>query len=491
MISNETNRISYPGNGSTTVFAYTFKIFETTDIAVNLVVDSTQVTTLQTITTHYTVDGEGEDVGGNVTFVTAPPSGTTVVLTRNQPLTQETDYTDNDPFPAETHEAALDRCMAAIQQLSERLDRAIGLPISSPLTGVEVPITASRAGYYVKVNSTGTGLELVEVDTLSGTFADVSSDSSPSLGGDLDCAGYDILVTGGSTFLKESTDSNKYLGFTKTVNAVNYFNFTNTATGSGPVLAALGSDTNIDINLTPKGTGSVICNGAFQASGLGIFNAGLYIKNGATGGGFASFYEDSDNGTHKATIACPSILAADYTLTLPTALPSSTKFVTVDVSGNMAFSDQKIVQRVYTTTSSSTTSGTSIPVDNSIPQNTEGEQLITLSITPTNASNILLIEFYCPISDNSAAGANVTALFQDSTANALNATITTYSASSYLTPIILKHLMVAGTTTSTTFKIRFGPENGAETAYINRSNTWNNILGTACVSYLAITEYAA
>lgn len=181
MISSETSRITYPGNASITVFAYTFKIFDQDDILVNLVVDSTSATTTQTVTTHYTVSGVGEESGGNITFITAPPSGTTVVLTRNQPLLQETDYTENDPFPAETHEDALDKCMAAVQMLSERLDRALTIPISSSITNPEVSLTAAKANYYLRANSTGTGFELVEVDTLSGTFADLSADSSPSL----------------------------------------------------------------------------------------------------------------------------------------------------------------------------------------------------------------------------------------------------------------------------------------------------------------------
>ena len=89
-VSSSTNRVSYSGNGSLTAFAYTFKVFDESDLTVILrASDGTE--TVQTITTHYTVSGVGDVGGGNVTFVTAPASGVTVVILREQPLTQGLD----------------------------------------------------------------------------------------------------------------------------------------------------------------------------------------------------------------------------------------------------------------------------------------------------------------------------------------------------------------------------------------------------------------
>ena len=47
-----------------------------------------------------------------------------------------------------------------------------------------------------------------------------------------------------------------------------------------------------------------------------VVNAGLQLKNGATSAGFIEFFEDSDNGTNKATLIGPAS-TADVTLTLP------------------------------------------------------------------------------------------------------------------------------------------------------------------------------
>jgi hypothetical protein len=128
-------------------------------------------------------------------------------------------------------------------------------------------------------------------------------------------------------------------------------------------------------------------------------------------------------------------------------------------------SGQKVFQYVYTTSNSQSSTATTIPNDNTIPQNTEGAQLTTLAITPNSASNILHIRFTIGVTDASAALYFIVALFQDSTANALQVT-STYKAASGTTDVItLDHIMVAGTTSATTFKIRAGPSTG--TAYFN------------------------
>ena len=49
-----------------------------------------------------------------------------------------------------------------------------------------------------------------------------------------------------------------------------------------------------------------------------VVNAGLQLKNGSTSAGFVEFFEDSDNGTNKATLIGPAS-TADVTLTLPSA----------------------------------------------------------------------------------------------------------------------------------------------------------------------------
>lgn len=98
---------------------------------------------------------------------------------------------------------------------------------------------------------------------------------------------------------------------------------------------------------------------------------------------------------------------------------------------------------------------TSFPDDDTIPQNNEGDEFITLSITPKNAANKLVIEV-TGVWSSDVAGALSVALFQDTTANALAAVQEYLSLADKSQTINFKHEMTAGTTSATTFKIRAG-----------------------------------
>jgi microcystin-dependent protein len=153
-VSSTTTKVSYSGNGSTTVFAYTFKIFADADLTVIVRTDSTGAEVTKTLTTDYTVSGAGNVSGGNVTFVTAPASGETVVIKRNLALTQSTDYTPNDPFPAASHEDALDRQMFIAQQQEERFGRALVLP-ETDTASTTIPNSVTRADKFLGFDSSG------------------------------------------------------------------------------------------------------------------------------------------------------------------------------------------------------------------------------------------------------------------------------------------------------------------------------------------------
>ena len=155
-VSSTTTKNSYSGDGSNTVFAYTFKVFDEDDLTVILRTDATGTETVQTITTNYTVSGVGDAGGGNVTFVTAPASGVTVVIRRAAALTQTTDYTPNDPFPAEEHENALDKLTFFAQQQQEELDRAIKLSRTNTMTSTEFTVgSTDRANKILGFDGTG------------------------------------------------------------------------------------------------------------------------------------------------------------------------------------------------------------------------------------------------------------------------------------------------------------------------------------------------
>ena len=111
-VSSTAVSVVYTGNGVTTAFPVTIQFFE---IEVVLIVDG--VETVQEEGTHYTVTG-GNGATGTVTMLSPPttdPGG--MVINRKTSRLQQTDYTENDPFPAETHEKALDRLTMQMQEV--------------------------------------------------------------------------------------------------------------------------------------------------------------------------------------------------------------------------------------------------------------------------------------------------------------------------------------------------------------------------------------
>ena len=170
-VSSSTNKVSYSGNGSLTTFAYTFKIFDQSDLVVILrAADGTE--TVQTITTHYTVTGVGSASGGNVVFGSAPASGVTVVILRSQPLTQGLDLVANDPFPAESLEEALDKLVFMTQKHEEELSRAIKGSRTNVIANSEFTVSATdRANKLFSFDSAGNLSIAQELGTFRGDWA--------------------------------------------------------------------------------------------------------------------------------------------------------------------------------------------------------------------------------------------------------------------------------------------------------------------------------
>lgn len=148
-----------------------------------------------------------------------------------------------------------------------------------------------------------------------------------------------------------------------------------------------------------------------------------------------------------------------------------------------------VIQRVSTQTGAVATGTTILPADDTIPQNTEGDQYMTLAVTPKNSSNILIIETIAYAAGNAAAAADMMmALFQDSTANALATAKNTYSTAGGVNIFVLRHIMSAGTTSATTFKIRIGIGVGGTTTFNGTGGARQ--FGGTFASGIMITEYS-
>lgn len=128
------------------------------------------------------------------------------------------------------------------------------------------------------------------------------------------------------------------------------------------------------------------------------------------------------------------------------------------------------------------TGTTIIPVDNTIPQITEGDQYMSLVFTPVNAASTLEIDVQA-ICSSSAINNMVLALFRDAVADALKVSLGFISSSGTTTPMPLKHSMVSGTTSAITFRVRMGAGAAGTTTF--NGNVFAGLLN----SHITIKEY--
>lgn len=129
-VSSTNNKVSYVGNGIVKDFAVPFYFLEKTDIEVWFVSQNVAETKLE-FDKDYSVSGAGDPNGGSVTLVNALAEAEKITVVRVVPMTQEVDYRENEIFPAETQERALDKLTMMVQQNAEKLTRSLTLGVTS------------------------------------------------------------------------------------------------------------------------------------------------------------------------------------------------------------------------------------------------------------------------------------------------------------------------------------------------------------------------
>ena len=156
----------------------------------------------------------------------------------------------------------------AVIKLTGTLSTNVNVTIPDSIEKTFIVANGTSGAYTVTFKtSSGTGVTWATTDKTTkmvfsdGTnvvdtaFTELSSDITPQLSGVLDTNGNDVIIDNGGAL--EDDSNNEYIKFVKTSSAVNEISVTNQATGTGPSIAATGGDTNIDLNINPKGIGRV------------------------------------------------------------------------------------------------------------------------------------------------------------------------------------------------------------------------------------------
>jgi|8_EtaG_2_1085327.scaffolds.fasta_scaffold24572_2 hypothetical protein len=137
------------------------------------------------------------------------------------------------------------------------------------------------------------------------------------------------------------TSGNELALLTATGSAVNEFTIANAATGSGPTLSSTGGDSNIDINVTPKGTGDVVLAGdTVKVGDSGA--AAILTSNGAgtltlTTGGATDLVLSTNSGTNSGTVTITDGANGDMTIA-----PNGYGRATIDGQGKIESLAEKV-----------------------------------------------------------------------------------------------------------------------------------------------------
>lgn len=160
--------VQYLGDGATAGFAAKFRFNAAAHVLVRqIAADGSYADLVYGV--DYSVSGGTTDAGGTVTLTVPPPVGSRVQIRRVTPRAQEMNYAVSDTFPAESHEAALDKAMLIDQEqdasIADLGDRSLKVPIGE--VAGELPAALVRAGRYAAwdggggmIAAHGTGADL-------------------------------------------------------------------------------------------------------------------------------------------------------------------------------------------------------------------------------------------------------------------------------------------------------------------------------------------
>ena len=159
-------------------------------------------------------------------------------------------------------------------------------------------------------------------------------------------------------------------------------------------------------------------------------------------------------------------------------------------TGGGAGSSGKVLQ-VVTAVASNVTTTVTIPFDDTIPQNTEGAELLTLAFTPLSATSTLHFSAHTTGRINATTRSITLALFVDTTADALRCGFTTMPLSGGTAGnVILGHSVASASTSARTYKLRFGAD-ASGTLLNHLAAVDGDQGGTLDGSRLTITEVEA
>lgn len=415
-ISDNYDPKQYTATSSQTVFPYTWKIFETSDLKVYQTPagqTSNDAADLLTLTTHYTVSiAVDPNDGGNVTLVTGATTNDIITIDRNVAASRNVDYITAGSFTAVSFNTSLEKSRAVEQQI-ESLVVNRGLSYSAT-TNLTTPSGADHnklpklaADQIWKMNDAGTVIGVADSDE----------------------------DTGWSTLRSDLLDNDSG---TDGAGRVGYNNATSASDNTVrlAITDLYARHTKVEVSTddtTPKFLEDAITAGTYTTTVTQNPGANENVKIDAPGARIGAFLESSDN-------------------------------------------------------ASSNFSTTQIPVDNTKPQITEGNQIYSQAFKADTTASTLNFTFSMGVNEVSQQQVHIIAFFRVGVSDALAAfqflsNITGGSERDFSTTFSIP----SPSNTTETYKVRVGGSAAAGTIYIN-SLAGGAVMGGASAMRMTITE---
>ena len=238
----------------------------------------------------------------------------------------------NASFP--TVRSDLNDVLSAINTSNSGSSRPSGAVAGTIWLDTSGGVTAHVLKFYdggadIPLATINTTANTVDFTDSTVTF-DIVNDTSPQLGGDLDTNSANIKIDDAHGILDD--DGNEHIIFQKTGSAVNQFDITNASTSNNPILEATGGDTNIGVDIKPKGSGEVVIGtGAASAS---LTTKGAYDlvldTNAGTNSGNITITDGANGDINISTNGTGAIKFNDLALIPQQALTSSSNAIAWD-----------------------------------------------------------------------------------------------------------------------------------------------------------------
>jgi hypothetical protein len=523
----------YTAAGGEPGFDYDFIIFDQN----HLVVEETDPSDLNNPVTlvlgvDYTVTGVLNPAGGGIVLDTGVyPTGAIAThrytVYREVPYERVNDYQFSGDFESSDVNTDFDFLVMQTQQLNRDLQASLRLKKSDSLSTLMLSVQDNvyRQGRALIFNATGDELEagpnasdIANAQTYAAQ-AEISKDGAE----DAEIGALAAQAAAEAAAAGMKWRPSVRAATTTTLPACTYANGTSgvgatlTGNANGALTAQDGVTLIVGNRLLVKNQAGALQNGVYIVTQVGtggspfiltratdadtwseLVSQAVIVEEGSTNGDKVAICTIDNGGTIGTTSVTWTLIEVSiadgsiaYAKLAASAIGAGSDLISGTASKLVNAAEfkaaNKILQFVQTTTTTATSTTSTIPFDNTVPQNTEGTEVVGLqtAITPKNASSLLMIELEIDIIGMSTNQSWGGAIFVDSVANAIAAGNVTPSGATFQQQFRLKVFVSAGSTSARTYKFRFGPNSG--TAYFLQGSAGALYGGTAQAT-MTITE---